>query len=433
MTASARTGAAGVRAALARARDAGARLARRPLPARLDALAAWLDTLADPASRVRRALEAELPAATGFSPEVVREGLAAGLAPFTGDALRAVVDRELGGNADAGAGGGRRATGFPVTAQILAGAVPPATLPSLLAPLVLGSAVVAKPPVHDPVTAPRLAGALADVDPELGACVAIAAFRSGDADALDALLEADCVVATGSDETVARVAARVGPPRRLVAYGHRLSLAVLGPDALGDDARRADVLARVAFDVALWDQQGCLSPLALYVVTGDAPVPERLLDDAAAALAQAEARWPRGRLAPDLLGAARHARDTAELRAAGGEGVAVRVDPQARWTLVAEPDAAFRGTPPARFLRVHPVADVEALAAALAPVGPHLAAVAVDGFDDPARRSVLHALLARAGASRICSPGTLQAPPLAWSHDNRPLLLPLARLTDVEP
>lgn len=419
-----------VREALARARRAGAKLAVRPARERLEVLGRWLDDLADAGSATRRRLERELPGATGYTPEVVREGLARGLAPFTGDALHALVEAELGGALAPGAA--RRATGFAATAQLLGGGVPTATVPALLAPLVLGSPVVAKPAVHDPVTAPCLAAALRELDPELGACLEVVAFRGEEEAPLAALLEAECVVATGSDATVRAVASRVGPPRRILAQGHRLSVAWLGADAAADPARTEEALGRLALDLALWDQQGCLSPRALYVETGGGPVPERVLDAAARALAEAEARWPRGRLAEATLAASRRARELAELRAGAEGGVAVRADAEGRWTLVAEPDARFRDAPPARFLRLHPVADTAALEATLTSIGPHLAAVAVEGVDDPARREALGARLARAGASRICAFGALQAPPLAWCHEGRGVLLPLARLSDDE-
>jgi hypothetical protein len=76
---------------------------------------------------------------------------------------------------------------------------------------------------------------------------------------------------------------------------------------------------------------------------------------------------------------------------------------------------------------VHPVADAAALHAALRPLGPHLAGVAIAGFGSDA--DALFRGLAELGASRLCPPGELQAPPLAWPHDNRPVLLPFARLT----
>jgi hypothetical protein len=79
---------------------------------------------------------------------------------------------------------------------------------------------------------------------------------------------------------------------------------------------------------------------------------------------------------------------------------------------------------------VHPVNDPAALVEALRPLGPHLAAVAIEGFADDA--DALARALADLGASRICRPGTLQSPPLAWRHDNRGVLAPLARFAELE-
>jgi hypothetical protein len=79
---------------------------------------------------------------------------------------------------------------------------------------------------------------------------------------------------------------------------------------------------------------------------------------------------------------------------------------------------------------VIPVRDTSELLDGVRPLGPHLAAVGVAGFGadtaDLARR------LGDLGASRICPLGAMQAPPLAWRHDNRPVLEPLARFSDFE-
>jgi hypothetical protein len=56
--------------------------------------------------------------------------------------------------------------------------------------------------------------------------------------------------------------------------------------------------------------------------------------------------------------------------------------------------------------------------------------VALAGFGNAT--AALAAALASLGVSRICAPGRLQAPPLAWRHDGQPVLLPLARFTDIE-
>ena len=59
-----------------------------------------------------------------------------------------------------------------------------------------------------------------------------------------------------------------------------------------------------------------------------------------------------------------------------------------------------------------------------------LAGVAVAGFGEGS--SELARELAQRGASRICAPGTLQAPPLDWRHEGRGVLLPLTRFADRE-
>jgi len=423
--------AAALRRTLARLREAGRALAARPPGAVLDALGAVLDAWRDAGSPPRRALAEGLPRSAGFSRAVVERGLEIGLGPFSGARLRALYERELG-PPDAGRGAAasprRLATGFPSTAVLLAGAIPSASLATLLAPLALRSAVLARPASRDPLTAPILRESLARVDAELGAAVAAVAFDARSDDALDAFLAADCVVATGSDATVARVAARVAPPRRFVGYGHRVSFAALGPEAAFGAALAAACEA-LALDVALWDQLGCLSPVSL-VVAGDASAARRAAEALAGALERLEGELPRGEVPRDAAARTAHERAEAEMRAAARGDVALFAG--RGFTVVAERDARLdRPAPLHRFVRVHPVEDAAGVVAALAPYGPHLAAVGLAGFGGAAPD--LARALAGLGASRLCPLGTLQAPPLDWCHDNEGVLLPLARLTDFEP
>jgi hypothetical protein len=194
-----------------------------------------------------------------------------------------------------------------------------------------------------------------------------------------ALLEADCVVAAGSDATVRAVAALVAPPRRLVGYGHRLSVAAVGEVATHGDALE-DAAQRAACDVALWDQLGCLSPLSLFVVGGGADAADRVGDALARALAEAEQRWPRGEIGPAAAAAVVQERAEAEMRAAAGRAVAVHAGPGTSWTVVREDDARLRPAPLHRFVRVQPVAAPGELLDALEPLAGHLAAVGLAGF-----------------------------------------------------
>ena len=418
-----------MRDALLGLRLRGETLRRQPRGERVQVLGRVLERLRARDSEERRRLEQELPAATGFAAATVREGLACALEPFSASALEAVVERELGGARSHEPGARpfeRRANGFDVTAVVLGGGVPTPALLALAAPLLLGSPVLARCSSHDPVTAHVFAAALAAEAPALARCLELVSFPSDDAAALGELLAAPCVVAFGSDETMASLAARMAPTQRFVRHGHRLSVAVLGPGAQRGPAL-ARAAAAVARDVALWDQLGCLSPVALYVL-GVERVPDAVLAALVTAFEDAAQRWPRGRVPAQASARIAAERDTAELRAAAGADVRIRGGRD--FTLVAEPGAEFRGSLLYRLLRLHPVATAAQLLTALAPLGPHLAGVGVAGLGSPA--GALAADLAALGAARICSLGTLQAPPLGWCHDQPGVLLPLARLSDVE-
>jgi hypothetical protein len=95
--------------------------------------------------------------------------------------------------------------------------------------------------------------------------------------------------------------------------------------------------------------------------------------------------------------------------------VVVHAARDACWAVVCEPDAAARPAPLGRFLRVHPLRAPEDLGAALGPVAPHLAGVAVAGFGDA--QGEVEAKLRALGATWICRPGQLQSPPLDWPRD----------------
>lgn len=410
--------------ALARLRPAGAALRARPAAAVHDALADVLDAWSAPDSPWQSALAAELPEPTGFSPQTLREGLARGLAGYTGTALRALVRSELGGPETLDATGRRRVHGFETTATVLGGALPLPALVALLAPLALRSPVLVKPAVYDPSTARLFARSLAERDPLLGACVEIVDFRRDDAAAMAALGRADCVVATGSDAAVAAIGAAVAPSRRFVAHGHRVSLTLLGPEATRGAACEHHAAA-IALDVALWDQLGCLSPVSVTVADPAAGAADRVAEALGAAVARLETSMPRGRIAPAAAAAIVDERAQAEVRAAGGLQVRVLASPGTSWTVVREADAQPRPAPLHRFVRVHPAADPACAVAALQSRHPPLAAVAIAGFG--AAEAALASRLLELGASRVCAPGALQTPPLAWPRGGFGVLTPLAR------
>jgi acyl-CoA reductase-like NAD-dependent aldehyde dehydrogenase len=401
-----------IRETLAALRSAGEGLRRRPARKVLEVLGVVLDRWCDPRSEVRRTLAELHPDTSGLSPETVTAGLAHGLegAGWRGAALESLAASELG-TPDAL----ETTVGPPVVAVVHGGVIPMPTLLDVLAALLVRSPVLAKPAARDPVTPRLVMQSLAEADAELGACVALADFRRDDAASLGALLEADRVLVTGSDVAVAAVVERAGASRCL-AHGHGVSVATWGADLVDPDA----AAERLAVDVALWDQLGCLSPVACYGVGASDAALDAFADALARALAGREAAWPRGEIDAEAAALVAAERAGAEWRAAAGRSVAVHAGAGTSWTVIREDDAELRPAPLHRFVRVHPVADVDALERALTPLARHLAAVALEGFG--AGTAEVERRVRALGASRTCRFGALQSPPLTWRRDHLPVL-----------
>jgi hypothetical protein len=421
-----------IEAALERLKAARSELIRRPAAEVIESLCETFEAWRRPDSRVRRELESRLPKAVGFAPPMLREGLDLALDAWSGDSLRALVAEEIGDLAATLEGTRRLASGFPVVSVLLAGSIPMPSLLASLLPLVVGSTTLVKPASRDLVTPSLVKSSLADVDPMLARCIEVVPFDPDDAGASESFFSSPCVVATGSDETLSQIARRVKAPQRLVAHGHRVSVAVIGPEALASESSISSTARALARDVALWDQLGCLSAIAVHLLDEETSGGSARAGDLAAALAEAladlESRWPREEIDPGSAAVIASERAEAEMRAALGRPVVIHASPDTRWSVILEADATSRPVPLHRFIRLIPSPTIGAMLEAMRPISPILAGVALAGFGD--RERELGQALLDMGASRLCLPGRLQAPPLDWHRENRPVLLPMTRLWD---
>ncbi|MCH2169379.1 hypothetical protein MK489_01235 [Myxococcota bacterium] len=408
---------------LAQLRKSGLGLRERSASDIARVLAEVVDRWSSPESVWRQRLVSELTPLAGFNAGLMERGLEVGLSHWSGPALQDLVHRELANSQKT------MVSGFQITAVLLAGSIPMPSLIGLVAPLLLRSPVLAKSAARDPVTPRLVAESIAEVDEQLGDCIDVVDFPGSDEACVRALLAADCVVASGSDDTVARVAELLHPYQRFVGYGHRTSVAVIS-EAATRGAALETTAAALSLDVCLWDQLGCLSPVAVFVVGSDADAKTRLAQALASALARAEERWPRGDVDGSTAATISHERSEAEMRSAAGRSVELWASTTTAWTVIAEEDPSLRPNPLHRFIRIHSVDDMSQLLSALEPLGPHLAAVALEGFD--LNSDEWTTAVAKLGASRICPVGRMQAPPLNWHHDNRGVLTPLARFMDLE-
>ena len=241
---------------------------------------------------------------------------------------------------------------------------------------------------------------------------------------------ADCVTATGSDETLAAIRARLPVKTRFLGYGHRVSFGFVAGGVLhGSTARQ--IITRAADDVVAWNQLGCLSPHVIYVESGGEVSPEQFAELLADELERREQTEPRGELPAEHAAAIASRRGIYEVRAAHSPETRMwRSKDSTAWTVVHEADARFQLSCLNRFIYVKGVKD---LAEALQNAEIVRGQVSTVGLAVPEHKlEELAAQLARWGATRVCPLGRMQNPPLTWRHDGRPALGDLVTWTDWE-
>jgi len=410
--------------------------------ARLVALLAELgDNWLQPDYPFRRLAMEQGPAALGFAPPTLARGLDAFFRQLTLENLHALLVQDLGHagrldafhstSEDARSGRSALAVGPELLFHITAGNLPVGALHSLVLGLLVRSAQFVKC-ARGQALLPRLfAHSIYEADPKLGACLEIAEWPGGSATLEDAVFAtADCVTATGSDETLAALRPRVPARARFLGYGHRVSFAYVCAEMLdGFQARKCAL--RAATDIAAWNQLGCLSPHVVYVERRGGVLPEEFAELLAQELAQLEAAEPRGPLAPAEAAAITARRAFYEVRAAHSPDTRLWAsEDSTAWTVLYEAEPLFQPSCLNRFAYVKGVEGVEQLLAAVDAVRGKVSTLGLAA--PPERAAVLAATLARWGATRVCPLGRMQEPPLAWRHDGRPSLGDLVTWADWE-
>lgn len=425
-----------VRAAITRVHAARDRvLARRTTDAVIDALAEASRRWLAPDSPWRNRAVAQATEPTGFSPAMVNEIVDLIFSQLTHETLGELLDRELGDRRvlDEFSRRGRlqtRATGPRLISHFLAGNVPAPGILSLCGGLLLRSANLVKMAARDPVFPALFVESLAAVDAELAGCVAVLNWPRTDAAVTQAALaDAETVIAYGDDRTIAALRQLAPATAKFIGYGHKVSFAVVAREAMTSDNLPALAQA-AAFDVSIYDQQGCLSPHVIYVEERGALSPRRFAAALAEAMAEYQQRVPRGALSVEETAAITTIRAGYQFRAESDRRVSVWTGPDANdWLVLYEDDPVFSPSCLNRVVFVKPTDGFPRVLDNVRRFAPLISTVGVSPMNE--RAMAFAGDLAQMGVSRVCEIGDMQRPPLAWHHDGRPNLAELVRWTDV--
>lgn len=408
---------------------AQAELEQRPVAEILSVIdrvcAGWLDRT-DP---LRTEAEDRLTGSTGLAPAMVSHGLDLMVSRVRG--LRLLLDQDLGDHTaldrfvrtlrrpDARVPFQlSRAYGPRLLTCIFSGNVPGIPAFDMALALALKSACLARPAQAEPVFAELWARSIAEADPLLGRCLAVQRWEK---DAVWPYERAGAVLAYGSDESLAAVRRLVPAHVPFLPHGHKVSFAVVARESADQETA-----ARLACDVAMYDQQGCMSPHVAFVERGGAMAPQKFAAAVADALARLQGQMPRGRLTQAEAMALRAVRDEAEFTAD-----ACHLSPgDLAWAVIHHEQADFVPSPLNRLLRTYAVDTLNDVPLVAAKTAPYLQTVAVAA--PPERLADVAAALGSLGATRICPVGRMQEPGPLLHHDGISAAGALVRWVDIE-
>ena len=388
-----------------------------------------------------RRLALEAGSITGFQRATLARGLDAFFTEVTRDNLHALLMQELGHShrldemsapdGESRQGRAALARGPELIAHITASNLPSPALLSIALGLLARSAQFVKCSLGTSFLPRLFAHSLYDADPKLASCLEVAEWRGGTTTLEERLFaEADCVTATGSDETLEKIRCHLPLRVRFLNYGHRVSFGYVARGVLSGFGTKK-IVARAADDVIAWNQLGCLSPHVIYVETGGAISAERFAEDLSEELKRREAEEPRGELPVELAATIASRRDIYRVRS--GASPETRLwcsDGSTAWTVVYEADARFQLSCLHRFIYVKSVPDLGDTLRQAESVRGQVSTVGLAAPDD--EMQALATELARWGVTRVCPLGRMQNPPLTWRHDGRPSLGDLVTWTDWE-
>lgn len=307
------------------------------------------------------------------------------------------------------------ARGPQVLGQIVAGNVPGLALWHMVSGLLIKSSVLTRLSHQEPLVGMLAARMISKRDHELGQCLAMAYWPSADTDTEHAFFMAsNRLVVYGSQDTVEQVAKRAEGLTRVVAYGHRASLAVIGREALAA-MTIGETVTQAALDVSMWDQQSCTSPHAILVEEGGRYSVQDFAARLGAELARREIKEPRAMLSSDEHLVLREFKQKLEWQ----DGLHVMEGRRNTWAVL----YGVSEMPPTSCLnRTVLVVPIPQLTDATPWLESFRLYMQTVGVRIP--RNGLWTLLgpwAEVGVTRVCALGDMADVPARWHHDGEPL------------
>jgi hypothetical protein len=157
--------------------------------------------------------------------------------------------------------------------HIIAGNVPVVGVTTVIRNAITRSDAIIKTPSNDPLTTAAVVRTMIDMDPDhpITRHVSVAYWKGGDASVEEYLYDPrriEKIVAWGGFAGIKHLTQYLQPGLDLITLDPKHSATIIGPEAFADDATLDQVAKRLALDVGVLNQEGCVNARVVYVQSG---------------------------------------------------------------------------------------------------------------------------------------------------------------------
>lgn len=157
--------------------------------------------------------------------------------------------------------------------HIIAGNVPTVGVATVIRNAITRSDAIVKTPSNDPLTTAAVVRTMIEMDPDhpVTKHISVAYWKGGDTSIESHLYDPrriEKIVAWGGFAGIKHLTQYLQPGLDLITLDPKHSSTIIGPEAFADEATLDNVAKRLALDVGVLNQEGCVNARVVYVNTG---------------------------------------------------------------------------------------------------------------------------------------------------------------------
>ncbi|MGP3640209.1 acyl-CoA reductase [Lentilactobacillus hilgardii] len=378
-----------------------------------------------------------LPVMTGYNAETIKLEIKRFIRVFRKKELMRFVDTELDQPEilddfhPQKSGNMTKAFGPKTIFHVFSGNIPGLQIWSLIMGTIVKAASLGKTSMAEPLFPVLFVQTLAEIDPQLADCMAILTWKGGTKPLeKNATQHTEATIVYGSNKAVESIRPLVPMSTPFLHYGYKISFSMIGKEALTPEYYLQTV-KRAVEDIAVYDQQSCLSAQAIFVERGGNVSPLQTAKLIATELEKYQFKRARADLTDSEATAINRLRSHYQLDAVDNSTIQVFSSNQnTDWTVIYHAKAGFTSSPLNRFIHVFEIDKLENVPLYLKSYREYLQSCGLAA--GPNRISALANQLGALGVDRICALGEMTRAKPGWHHDGHFNLLDLLHFVDIE-